>query len=302
MDIKKTIQQAVELQMLCNEPFDSSAVRFNLLNCFLPKPHRFSSQLSPMNPKVVGMLGDVGWKLALLAVAFDDNVNHPDIHNALGGAFKLESKFAQSIDEFLKMARMLVPHMQSTHKNHNFDYFIKKDKAVRKILPRLGTPHVVRFLKEKNRTTCRLEKESFNLDLPHTLPIWERMNSASFWDYVRFNTPTAKDLRKEDLYKHQPYFGFNRITMTNAGVLLSLKKPFIPGKHLIARVVPVVPSSDHSQWSWLPDHAKYVLEKLEEFPDAGNRAIFDYFWAITIGNDSILLGEREKRCYFITML
>jgi len=74
--IKKTIQQSVEVQMICNEPFDSSVVRFNLLNNFLPKQHRLSSQLFPMNPKVVGMLGDVGWNLALLAVAFDNNVNN----------------------------------------------------------------------------------------------------------------------------------------------------------------------------------------------------------------------------------
>lgn len=291
--MKKLIQQAVETSLVtdCNFRGDPNTVRFNLLNYFLPKQHRFSSSLSPMRAEVVSMLGDTGYRLALLAAVLDTNVNHPDILSALGGAFKLESDFSQSINEFISLSHLFI-NMGSRGKN-DFDYFMKTDKGIKKIYPRLNTANLVRFLKSNNdRNTIRQDKNAFTLKNEDLVVAWKRIQGTSLWGYVRFNTPTLKELNKADEYKHEQYFGFNRITMTNASAYL-LKNQFNA-----VRAIPVIPSPTHSQWSWLPDHVRYVLEKVE----VADLAIFDYFWMLTVGQDSILLGEREKRCYFLTIL
>lgn len=203
-------------------------------------------------------LGKVGQKLRLFAQNVD--FQHPDIAFVFDGIIANDQDFAQECMELLvigqfardKNLKRIIPALGKT---------LTKEYLTRSIINKIDVPannrmHV-RLLKDVNdREEIRMTKRMQIIDL-HSLykkgeEIWN-VQPDNFTRFLRFDTAYQDDIdiaekkanRYEELgcislaaevrksiesfreHKEQSYYGFNRITMTNAAIILAKSLGYI---------------------------------------------------------------------------
>ena len=293
-------------------------------------------------------LGSLGQKLHYFATNTD--FEHPEIISIFDGALTDDKDFAKECLELLILGRFA----KDNKLNRIIPFFTESvirdfPKNLKKIdIPQNNRMHV-RLLKDsQSREEVRMTKKIQTIDL-HSLflkgeQVWDAQPN-SFEKFLRFNKVYQEDIaiaekkakRYEDMgcsslaleirrsievFKEnmeQVYYGFNRITMTNAAIILakslgfnytnsSIKvdkkffsnyefdpdanklqySPFISeiagfpifnNKETIYDYEPRVYPL-HELNSIVPENVKKTISLLEAFPDSGNKPIFDHFGVI----------------------
>jgi len=334
------IYEAQEIIKLVFQRLESNFVlppQSNLLSCFIPDtPESYDSDL------IEFALGDIGKQIVSFAMAVD--IDHPEVANVFDGAFRSDSDFAECVLEILKVAKFakennltkVVPSiLKSAARNK-----VAKDVFKKLSLPASCQMHA-RLLTQQSRNALRQQKKITSIDLRI---IWRRGKELwntlpnSFAQHVRFNTLHVDEIehaeRKaerylelgcKDLYslimsdlqdfkiKQEKYFGFNRITMTNAAVILAkllgfelfvrntgnlvykIVAPYNLFPELTKNGSPIFFEYQpraypfHSLSQHIPDDMRRVVNLIEAFPDAGKKPIFDALWFLVPG-----LNQPEK--------
>lgn len=296
-------------------------------------------------------LGPIGQRLYLLAKNID--FEHPEITSVFDGALTDEKNFAQECLELL----MLGKFAQEQDLTRIIPFFsrIILNQFPKNIIKKIDSPQnnkmYVRLLKNsQERQEIRMSKRMQIIDL-HLLfnKGEETWNSQpdNFSKFLRFNKVYQEDIaiaekkanryeemgcsslaleikKSIDLFKEsmeQSYYGFNRITLTNAAVILAKslgytyssssikinKKSFYnfdPENNLLeyspyvskAAGFPVFAAKEdeyleyepriyplHELSDIIPENIKNMIALLEAFPDSGNKPIFDHFGVIVPG-------------------
>jgi len=326
-------------------------------------------------------LGKVGQKLRLFAQNVD--FQHPEIVSIFDGIIANDQDFAQECMELLVLGQFardnnlqrIIPALGRA---------LTKESLTRNIIKKIDIPannrmHV-RLLKDcKEREEIRMTKRMQIIDLQSVYKKGEEIWNAqpdNFTKFLRFDTAYQDDLkvaekkamRYEELgctslasevrksieafreHMEQSYYGFNRITMTNAAVILakSLEYTYTPpqdaggssygnwrtegkitvnrkffGKYnfdpeqtmefspIVSSVAgsPIFTQKVQAPYNYEPrvyplhefsdimtDNVRKTISVLEEFPDAGDRPIFDHFGVIVPGVSFPL--EKQKMYTF----
>lgn len=197
-------------------------------------------------------LGKVGQKLRLFAQNVD--FQHPEIVSIFDGAIANDQDFAQECLELLTLAQFAREH--NLYKIiPQLGRALTKESLTRNIIKKIDIPQNnrmhVRLLKDgKEREEIRMTKRMQIIDLQSVYKKGEEIWNAqpdNFTKFLRFDTAYQDDLkvaekkavRYEELgcstlasevrksieafreHMEQSYYGFNRITMTNAAVILA---------------------------------------------------------------------------------
>lgn len=216
----------------------------------IPKPQRtLISDLRKYDPALMEFaLGDVGVKLNAFMREIDES--HPDLVLLFDGALHPNSIFSHAVREILELALYAKEKGLTRAAPDIFRSSIKK--AARNIIKQLDAPtnnllHA-RFA-GKHRFPIRSKKQMTAVDLRGA---WKKGNEAweinpnSFLEYVRYNKVCEKQIQAVEkkaerfkelgckelcsemlrdlemfLAKQETYYGFNRITMTNAAIILA---------------------------------------------------------------------------------
>lgn len=298
-------------------------------------------------------LGDIGLKLKSFIQQVD--LAHPEISNVFDGILADNQAFSLFCRELLILANyakqdnltLILPLLnQCLYKEHK--------TLIRKIDAPSANRINVRFLKNsEEREQVRCSKKMQSIDLQG---IYKK--GKNFWDsqpnnfarFLRFDTGYQEEIKKAekkakryeelgcislaeevrrtmDLFREHTecnYFGFNRITMTTASVILakSLNYSYVENRDVDGIVVnrkvfynfnpetpiefnPYVSSlvgnttfTDRPQtpYNYEPriypyhefssiasDETKNIICHLENFPDVGDKPIFDHFGVIVPG-------------------
>jgi hypothetical protein len=213
-------------------------------------------------------LGKLGVNLRCFAQQVD--FDHPEIVSAFDGALADDQDFAQDCLELL-----LLGEFARTHQLHRIlpllGRYVTKESLPRNLLKKIDTPQNnrmhVRLLKDqRERDEIRMTKRMQIIDLHSVYKKGEEVWNAqpdNFKKFLRFDTAYQEDLKKaekkaqryEELgcsalasevrksieafreHMEQSYYGFNRITMTNAAVILakSLGYTFTPAQEIVVQ-------------------------------------------------------------------
>jgi hypothetical protein len=335
----------------------------------LPEKHDVPSLLCKIvecdDELVEFALGKVGQKLRSFAQNVD--FQHPDIVSIFDGVIANDHLFSQECLELLvlgqfareKNLQKIIPLLGK---------MITQESLSRNIIKKIDVPSNnrmhVRFIKDnKEREEIRMTKKMQIIDLQSVYKKGEDAWSVqpdSFKKFLRFDTAYEDDIaiaeKKSQRYKElgclslsdeiqksienfrdnmdQSYYGFNRITMTNAAFILAkslgynyssqqeknysygnynneskinvdrgfFKKYNFDVNHQISILPSVCQSSDfiavaklnsysyeprvyplHEFSDILSSNIEKTIELLENFPDAGNKPIFDHFGIIVPG-------------------
>jgi hypothetical protein len=297
-------------------------------------------------------LGDIGLKLKNFILQVD--LSHPEISNVFDGILADNQEFSQSCRELLALASharqdnlvYVTPYLnQFLYKEHK--------TLIRKIDAPSSNRINVRFLKNpEEREQVRCSKKMQIIDLQG---IYKK--GKSFWDsqpanfsrFMRFDTGYQEELKKAEkkakryeelgcislaeevrrtmeLFREHTecnYFGFNRITMTTASIILAKSLGFAymegdgdniivnrklfynfnpespiefnPYVSMVSGGVtftdrPLVPYNYeprvypyHEFAEVASEETKGIICHLENFPDVGDKPIFDHFGVIVPG-------------------
>lgn len=313
-------------------------------------------------------LGKVGQKLRLFAQ--DVDFQHPEIVSIFDGVIANDQVFAQECMELLVLGEFARDH-NLQRIIPVLGRALTKESLNRNIIKKIDVPannrmHV-RLLKDcKEREDIRMTKRMQIIDLQSVYKKGEETWNAqpdNFTKFLRFDTAYQDDLkmaekkatRYEELgctslaaevrksiesfreHMEQSYYGFNRITMTNAAVILakSLGYTYTPPQDaggssygswrtegkitvnrkffdkynfdpeqtmefspIVSSVVgsPIFTQKIQDPYNYEPrvyplhefsdivtDNISKTVSLLEEFPDAGNKPIFDHFGVIVPG-------------------
>lgn len=197
-------------------------------------------------------LGKVGHKLRHFAEQVD--FDHPEIVSAFDGVLADDQDFAQDCLELFLLAEFARSHSLS-RLLPILGRTVTKESLPRNVLKKIDVPQNnrmhVRLLKDaKERDDIRMTKRMQIIDLQSVYKKGEEVWNAqpdNFKKFLRFDTAYQEDLKKaekkaqryEELgctslanevrrsieafkeHMEQAYYGFNRITMTNAAVILA---------------------------------------------------------------------------------
>lgn len=298
-------------------------------------------------------LGDIGLKLKNFILQVD--LNHPEISNVFDGILADNQEFSQSCRELLTLASharqdnlvYVTPYLNQ--------FLYKEHKTLIRKIDAPSTNRInVRFLKNpEEREQIRCSKKMQIIDLQG---IYKK--GKSFWDsqptnfsrFLRFDTGYQDELKKAEkkakryeelgcvslaeevrrtmeLFREHTecnYFGFNRITMTTASIILAKSLAFsyiengnedniVVNRKLFYNFNPETPIeynpyvsmvsggatfTDRPQtpYNYEPrvypyhefseiasDETKGIICHLENFPDVGDKPIFDHFGVIVPG-------------------
>lgn len=297
-------------------------------------------------------LGDIGVKLKNFIHQVD--LNHPEISNVFDGILADNQDFSLSCRELLALAiHARQDNLVSVTPYLNQFLYKEHKSLIRKIDSPSSNRINVRFLKDpEEREQIRCSKKMQIIDLQG---IYKK--GKSFWDsqpnnfarFLRFDTGYQDELKKAEkkakryeelgcislaeevrktmeLFREHTecnYFGFNRITMTTASIILakSLNYSYLEGdtdKIVVNRKIfynfnPEAPieynpyvsmvsggatftDKPQTPYDYEPrvypyhefahiasDETKSIICHLENFPDVGDKPIFDHFGVIVPG-------------------
>lgn len=196
-------------------------------------------------------LGKIGHKLRSFASKVD--FSHPEIISVFDGVLADDQSFSQECQELLLLAQYAKDH-HLTKILPLFGKFVTKEALPKNIVKKIDSQHHrmhVRLLKDpQEREEVRLTKRMQVIDLQSIFNKGEEVWNAqpdSFLRFLRFDTAYQDDLklaerkvaRYEELgcksladevrksidsfreHIEQSHYGFNRITMTNAAIILA---------------------------------------------------------------------------------
>jgi len=316
-------------------------------------------------------LGKVGQKLRRFAQNVD--FQHPEIVSIFDGVIANDQDFAQECMELLVLGQFAREH-NLQRIIPAIGRALTKESLTRNIIKKIDIPannrmHV-RLLKDcKERQEIRMTKRMQIIDLQSVYKKGEEIWNAqpdNFTKFLRFDTAYQDDLkiaekkavRYEELgctslaaevrksieafreHMEQSYYGFNRITMTNAAVILAKSLGYTDtytpdhwahphqerhqhlrsGKIVVNRKFfgkynfdpeqtlefspivssvagsPIFTQKIQNPYNYEPrvyplhefsdiitDNVRNTVSLLEEFPDAGDKPIFDHFGVIVPG-------------------
>lgn len=301
------------------------------------------------NQLVVYGLGSLGQKIRDFALKID--LQHPEINSIYDGIFADNQDFSQKCIELLLLAKFA----KENNLNHIFPSFpqiiIKESfdsNLIKKIdIPQKNKMHV-RLLKDcKDREDIRLTKRMQTIDLQVAYKKGREIFDVQpddFQSFLRFDSAYENDLKvaqkKLNRYKDlgcisladeiqksidvfnehikNCYYGFNRITMTNASIILAkslgyrlnisqdimtgsqtcrifVERQFFDKYNFDPEESLAILASDFSEKTFgyeprvyplhdlmdlASDEVKQTIDLLDCFPDAGNKPIFDHFGVI----------------------
>lgn len=253
--------------------------------------------------------------------------DHPHTNSILNEIFA-DRDFLLDVSELLMLTDYAISNSLTRMLPSIVDKFLKyRRQNLMKALK-------VRLIKSgKVREITRRKKKAQNVSLKNVLKRTEEIVDAplDFNDFVRFFNPRQAEIeeaqkkakRFEELgciklaektvgfldslnLKDNVYYGFNRITMTHAAIILAKQHDF-DFKEYKPKAFPY-----YQLQAMAPTHVKEIIAHLEKFPDIGGKAAFDHFvvlvpsvksshsHAILLGEVTpILLGEKDGKCYFI---
>jgi hypothetical protein len=291
--------------------------------------------------------GEIGYNLKSFVDKID--FNHPDITSVFDGILSDDSSFSQECAELLFLTKLaqehhlnkIIPIIGDTFsKNNLYKTISKKIESSPKIC--------VRILKNpEERQEIRLSKKMQAIDLQSFYDKGEDAwsgHSDSFLKFVRFDTSYKDDIalakKKVEKYKEigcislaeevqksidlfienieQSHYGFNRITMTSAAIILAKSLGFVYNSYFdisdyICSASPQFESriivkseflKEENTNLYFPDtkrdyyiyeprvypfhffadiannETKVIIDILEKFPEADNKPIFDHFGII----------------------
>lgn len=287
-------------------------------------------------------LGDLGQKLKVFAQEID--YSHPDIKTLFDGALTDEQDFSKNCRELLSLASLakekqlnrVLPFLGQIIVNHSPD-------VVQEITrPTHFQPHV-RLLKDpEEREEIRLLKKMQAVELAALYrrgeDLWQALPD-NFNKFLRFETAYQEEIKKaekkanryaelgctslaEEINKNieqfrqemdQPYYGFNRITLMNAAIILAkslgyyyqtqhflsfqeeisdrvlVKREFFTSCNFTTldlrdlfvyepRVYPL-----HDFWDIAPKSLPKTIKTFENFPELGEKPLFDYYGILVPG-------------------
>lgn len=310
--------------------------------------HNFINKITHCDKEILKTaFGDQAEKIVEFLNIID--IEHPDIQNCYDGIFSDSSDFIAVFDEIYAYAKFgkdnkFVKTMLFLHQlmsNYVYENY--------KILSKIDTPENnrcnIRFLSDKQkRENIRLQKKMQYIDLQSVCKKGMHhynCHPSSFNNFIRFDKSLDEEIKKlknkakrfQDLgcsfladeinenlqsyqdYVNQTYFGFNRITMSSASVILAKNLSFkcsVSSSYSSSNLesIRIFVSQDyfgnyifdqeniefknnHKSYEYEPkiyplhvfsdiltDQVKSIVDYLESFPDANNKPIFDFFGVI----------------------
>jgi hypothetical protein len=203
-------------------------------------------------------LGKFGQKFRAFAEAVD--LSHPHVQTLFEDMFADDSDFCQDVTELLVLADYARKHGLTRVLSNIGGKVVTREKLCRAIVKTIDSPFNnrcrIRLLRTRQeRDRVRAEKRMQAIDLGTVVKKGEEVWASqpdSFDNFIRFSTAyqeeialaEKKALRYEklgcsglgkqirdsiELFKtqvHEVYYGFNRITMTNAAVILAKSLKF----------------------------------------------------------------------------
>lgn len=198
-------------------------------------------------------LGKFGQKFRAFVEAIDPK--HPHVKNLFEEMFADDSEFCQDVSELLELAEFAIQKNLTRVLTTIGGKIVTREKLCRAVIKTIDSPFNnrcrIRLLRTReDRDKVRAEKRMQPIDLGTVTKKGEEVWASqpdSFDNFVRFSTAyqeeialaekkanrydklgcsgLAKQIRNSiELFKtqvHEVYYGFNRITMTNAAVILA---------------------------------------------------------------------------------
>lgn len=284
--------------------------------------------------------GDLGVNLGRYTQSLD--LNHPDVISVLDGLFQDGQRFSQACLELLGLAEY-ARHQGMSHVFPDMGSLLVREMLSKAVVKRLDTTSLnrlqVRLIKDPaERDGMRLTKKMQVIDLEGVFRKGEEAWASqpdSFKKFLRFDSAYDEELeaarkkmrRYEELGCHalakeiaksieafsqnveQSYYGFNRITMTNAAVVLAKSLGFSFFCQPLYTSTPAIRMSEsyfedfnfdasglvgpkrtyiynpkvypfHQLRDIAPDSVLQTVGKLESFPEANYKPIFDHYGVI----------------------
>jgi len=342
--------------------FDEFYKRLNSNSIFYKKKDNlFISKLLNSDHGILRTaFGDIGDKIVAFLKSVD--ISHPNIEDCYDGIFQDDGEFHQVFDElcsysnfgkankFTKLSELL----QSFMSKYILDNF--------KILSKIDVPENnrcnLRFLNDsekKEKIRCQKKMQIIDLNSAYKKGIYN-LNSHpnNFYNFLRFDKSLENEVknmerkakRYEDLgcsflaneitnnlksyheYIRQSYFGFNRITMSTASLILSrnfnytnsITPTIFSGQSDIFKIFATQgnfgkyffdENEEINGYEYEPkiyplnyfndiltDKVKDVISKLESFPEADNKSIFD-FYGLIVPSFNFPVLSKDKNYSFI---
>ena len=297
-------------------------------------------------------MGKYGENLKRFVSSID--IYHPGLEPTLKSIFGNE--FSKVFEEIITLSKLvkkesgLGGYLSQIFKLMSKEF--SKNALLRVDAPSVNGLHV-RFIETlAGREKVRNFKEIQLIDLKSFYKKGEefwKFQPFDFSFFLRFNSTYEKELiaaeRKADRYKElgctslfneikraidfykeqveDSYYGFNRITMTNAAIILAKASGYkLVGKKDSLRIVAdrncfsnstdcfFVQPNDlswnytprayplHKVWDFAPDRIKQCFDYLENFPSAYNKSIFDHYIVVVPGIDGLAPSLDENTFKF----
>jgi len=335
------------------------------------------------------IFGDFGFKMYDFFNAMD--YDHPDIYGCYDNAFADGGEFSRFVCEAISCGKYIkknnLNHMSSIISEYAKNKMISGNKLIEFFdVPENNRKHV-RFLSDKSRLDsirkkrtpqfidmCGIYKKGINFYDGH---------ADNFSSYMRFNKTLSLDVKNlEEMVKifenigcnvlaqetknsislcneyiDQTYYGFNRISISAASIILAKSIGFLPNSdnnsneftlnikgNFYSNIIgsyeyePII-YPIHFFENNMSENIKNVIYTLDNFPEAKDKPIFDFYGVIipsvkiknsvsyspildghlnenTYANyskldfdrkiisdrlvDSVIIAEKDHRCYFIT--
>ncbi len=270
-------------------------------------------------------LGKTGMRLRAFAETVD--LEHPHL------AELFSDELRQSVGELLQLANYGFKN-NLTRMLPTLGEKIKIRETLHRALKDRIRLLRTREARDLQRSEKRVQAIDLNAIARKGEEIWDSQPS-NFDNFVRFNTSYQEEIsfaeRKATVYKgigctylakqakdsidsfktqvHEVYYGFNRITMTNAAVILAKSLGFKlvndektyriekEGSPYEPKVYPL-----NKLWQNVSPSVERIVDHLESFPEACGKAIFDAYAVVVpeaIPGKSVLLGDKDNKCFFI---
>ncbi len=303
----------------------------------------FFSSLKNCDRKLLSnVFGDIGTKIFDFIESID--LDHPDAKNCYEGLFQDSNEFSILLKEFLSVFEYIEKNnfskVQDFFVSNIQDYLFKNNKEISRIdIPEKNRCNV-RLVADKNRCEkIRSQKKMQIVDLHGAYKkgmSYYNNHPDNFYKYLRFDNSLLSELKKmeskadrydqlgcqvladeirKNLSAYQDhtrntYYGFNRITMSSASIILArscdfemkIDKPsceFTPENFRInvhksyLGNVKILSDYNIDYFEYEPviypinevkgimtANVRNVLNVLDNFPEAKNKTIFDFYGII----------------------
>lgn len=302
--------------------------------------------------------GDFGKRLYDFFSVID--IDHPDLENCFDGIFRDENDFSIFFDELISVCdfshKNSFSNVGEFIKKSSLNYIQEKYSNFTRIEIPDNNRCNVRFLKDKEKIKkIRSQKKMQIIDLHGVykkgMSYYEN-HPNDFYKYLRFDESLISELQKMDVkasryeqigchilageirkslanfqeHAKNTYFGFNRITMSSASIVLAKSMGFemktesatceftsdnyrIHIKKDYLYNIKVLDDIDCSYYEYQPviyplydfesiltANMKNVLNILDNFPEANNKPIFDFYGIIV---PSIKLPTNQSSYAFV---